>query len=126
MYSIAIQRAFSANHFLVGGDWGPENQPHTHQYRVEVRVSGQQLDHHGFLIDIVDLESRLEKVLAIYQNKILNDLSPFAGLNPSLEHFARIIAGDLVKEALPSNVTSMVIRVWENEIAWASFQQEFS
>ncbi len=126
MYSIAIQRVFSAGHFLIEGDWGPENQPHTHRYLVEVMVSGLQLDRHGFLIDIVDLELRLEQILSGYRDRHLNELSAFAGLNPSLEHFARIIAGDLRKQGFPPNVTSMVVKIWENEMAWASFSEEFS
>ena len=27
MYSLALLRTFTARHFLVGGDWGPENIP---------------------------------------------------------------------------------------------------
>jgi hypothetical protein len=28
MYSLSLQRDFIASHYLVGGDWGPENDPH--------------------------------------------------------------------------------------------------
>ena len=39
-YSVGVLRDFIASHFLVGGDWGRENQPHAHQYRLEVVFTG--------------------------------------------------------------------------------------
>jgi len=36
MYQVAVKRDFVAQHFLFGGDWGSENELHSHHYRVEV------------------------------------------------------------------------------------------
>jgi len=44
MYTVTITRDFVAQHFLVGGDWGAENQWHSHHYQVEVRLEGATLD----------------------------------------------------------------------------------
>ena len=41
MYSLAIRRDFVAQHYLIGGDWGAENQKHSHHYQVEVQVEGK-------------------------------------------------------------------------------------
>jgi 6-pyruvoyltetrahydropterin/6-carboxytetrahydropterin synthase len=30
MYTVTITRDFVAQHFLIGGDWGAENQWHSH------------------------------------------------------------------------------------------------
>ena len=35
MYSVAVKREFVAQHFLIGGDWGAENDWHSHHYQVE-------------------------------------------------------------------------------------------
>ncbi len=125
MYSVAIQREFIARHFLTGGDWGPENLPHGHQYRIEVEASGQRLDPHGYLVDIVDLETRLEKVLAFYRDKLLNDLPRFEGLNPSIEHLARIILTDILQEGPWPQLTAFTVKVWENDQAWSSYSKAF-
>jgi 6-pyruvoyltetrahydropterin/6-carboxytetrahydropterin synthase len=125
MYSVAIQREFIARHFLTGGDWGPENLPHGHQYRIEVEASGPRLDTHGYLIDIVDLEMRLEKVLAIYRDKLINDLPRFEGLNPSIEHFARIILTDFLQEGPLPHLAALTVRIWENNQAWSSYSKVF-
>lgn len=125
MYCVAIERKFMAHHYLIGGDWGAENQPHIHQYRIEARVSGDKLDRHGYLLDIVELSSRLDKVIARYRAQLLNNLPPFLGLNPSIEHFARIIAQDLLKEGIWPHRGTIRIKLWENEEAWASYDEAF-
>jgi 6-pyruvoyltetrahydropterin/6-carboxytetrahydropterin synthase len=122
-YTLAVQRNFIARHFLVGGDWGAENDLHSHHYQVEVQVEGKILDEHGYLVDIVALEAHLEELLAYYGEQTLNELPEFAGLNPSIEHFARILCQGLstrVKEPL----SAMTVTLWENDIAWAAYREE--
>src|SRR5436853_29765 len=57
MYSVSVKRGFTAEHFLIGGDWGAENQPHSHDYQVEVQLEGATLDRHGYLVDNVEIIS---------------------------------------------------------------------
>lgn len=123
-YMVAVQRDFSARHFLFGGDWGTENELHTHDYRVEARLEGTELDEHGYLLDIVDIESRLEAIVSRYAGRTLNDLPEFEGLNPSIEHFARILWEAMLAGGRVPNLTALTIRIWENQIAWASFRRE--
>lgn len=123
MYTVAVKRDFVAQHFLIGGDWGAENEWHSHHYQVEVQLSGAELDQHGYLVDIVDIEANLEALVAYYKDKTLNDLPEFAGLNPSIEHFARIFCHALAGRILAPNLNLIAIKIWENEIAWARFEQ---
>jgi 6-pyruvoyltetrahydropterin/6-carboxytetrahydropterin synthase len=122
MYSVAIHRQFVAQHFLIGGDWGRENEWHSHRYRVEVRLEGPELDRHGFLVDIVDLDDRLDRLVERFRDTTLNDDPAFAGLNPSVEHFARILCTDLDVDA--ANVSAVTVTVWEDERAYAAFRRE--
>jgi 6-pyruvoyltetrahydropterin/6-carboxytetrahydropterin synthase len=125
MYSIALERQFDAQHFLVGGDWGDENKIHNHHYKVEVCIKGVSLDKHGYLVDIVDLEHGLEKVIVSYQGKVLNDLYEFVGLNPSIEHLSRILFQNLREFVNTPSIKSMEVKVWENTIAWAAYEEEW-
>lgn len=125
MYSIALERQFEAQHYLVGGDWGAENKIHTHQYKVEVRVRGKNLDEHGYLVDIVDLEQALEKVIAHYQCKVLNELYEFAGLNPSIEHLSHILLQNLKEFISTPNIRSMRVKIWESTIAWSAYEEDW-
>ncbi|GIK58217.1 MAG: 6-carboxytetrahydropterin synthase [Chloroflexi bacterium] len=122
MYTVAVKRDFVAQHFLIGGDWGAENEWHSHHYAVEVQLHGETLDRHGYLVDIVDIETHLNALVAHYRDKTLNDLPEFAGLNPSIEHFARIFCSQLAERIQAETLTAVTVKLWENEIAWASFQ----
>ena len=72
--------------------------------------------------DSVDIERHLQAQVAHYRDRTLNDLSEFAGLNPSIEHFARIIGQALSKGIDASNITGLVVKLWENDIAWAAYR----
>ena len=121
MYTLSVLRDFIARHFLFGGDWGPENLPNSHHYRLELRLEGAELDAHGFLCDIVEVERRLDQVLDRYGDAMLNELSEFEGLNPSLENFARILALALRDLTKAGKITRLTAVLWEDESAWASY-----
>lgn len=123
MYTVSVKRDFVAQHFLIGGDWGPENDWHSHHYAVEVQLEGDRLDAYGYLVDIVDIEKNLNALAAHYRDQTLNDLPEFAGLNPSIEHFARILCQTLVSRIHAETLTAVTVKLWENEIAWAAFRQ---
>lgn len=122
MYQLAITRDFIAQHYLVGGDWGTENQKHSHHYRVEINIESDQLDQHGYLIDIVDLDQAVSNIVAEFQDKTLNELAPFANLNPSLERFAKIFF-DALKKQLNLQHHCLTIKLWENDNDWAAYQE---
>lgn len=121
MYRLAVRRDFIARHFLIGGDWGPENFPNSHHYLLELQLSGASLDQHGYLVDIIEVEKQLEAVVAYYREKMLNELPEFAGLNPSIEHFSRILCLALSERIPAANISKVKVVLWENEIAWVSF-----
>lgn len=122
MYKLAVRRNFVAQHFLVGGNWGAENFWHSHHYQLELQLEGQTLNEHGYLVDIVQVEAALNELVSYYRDKTLNDLPQFADLNPSIEHFTRIAAHQLSSKVYAENLSGLVVKIWENEIAWASYR----
>ena len=124
MYTVAVKRDFVAQHFLVGGDWGVENEKHSHHYQVEVQLMGNRLDKHGYLVDIVDIEANLEALVENYRDQALNELPEFAGLNPSIEHFARIWCESLARRIKAPTLTAIEAKIWAAEIAWAAFRKD--
>ncbi len=125
MYSVAVSRDFIAHHFLIGGDWGSENQPHSHHYVAEIRIDGTTLDRHGYLVDIVAIETALDAVIAEFRDQMLNDKTEFAGLNPSIEHFSRIICEKVLDAIQPPGEGALRVKLWENQHCWAAFRQSF-
>jgi 6-pyruvoyltetrahydropterin/6-carboxytetrahydropterin synthase len=124
MYTLGVRRDFIARHFLIGGDWGPENHPNSHHYVLELQIEGRELDRHGYLVDIVDVENHLDAVIGQYREQMLNDCPAFAGLNPSLEHFARILAVDLDNRIIAANISTLKVMLWESDSAWAAYRVE--
>jgi 6-pyruvoyltetrahydropterin/6-carboxytetrahydropterin synthase len=125
MYSVAVRQDFVAQHFLLGGGDAPENSLHSHDYRVEVQLEGRILNEYGYLVDIDVIKEGLEALLSKYRNKTLNDTQEFDGLNPSVEHFARIMCEGLFNRIQQSGLTSITVKMWEDENAWAAFRQEW-
>lgn len=121
MYTVAVKRDFVAQHYLIGGDWGSENEEHSHHYAIELRLDGATLDQHGYLVDIVEIEQQLDTVVSYYRDETLNDLPEFSDLNPSIEHFARILCLTFASRITAPNLNALTVVIWENEIAWASY-----
>ncbi|MDX8127625.1 6-carboxytetrahydropterin synthase [Methylomonas sp. OY6] len=125
MYSVAVSRDFIANHYLIGGDWGSENQPHAHHYIAEVRIDGEELDRHGYLVDIVAIEAALDDIVAGFRDQMLNDKPEFTGLNPSIEHFSRIICEKIAAVICPPGSGRLRVKLWENATCWAAYRLAF-
>ncbi|MEQ8409399.1 MAG: 6-carboxytetrahydropterin synthase [Gammaproteobacteria bacterium] len=125
MYTLSVKNDFIAQHYLIGGDWGPENNPHSHHYVMEVRLEAAELDQHGYLVDIVKIEAEIAKAVDYFSDSMLNDLPEFAGLNPSLEHFSRIACEKLLAGIEPPGSGRFSIRLWENDTCWAAYTKDF-
>jgi 6-pyruvoyltetrahydropterin/6-carboxytetrahydropterin synthase len=123
MYTVSVSRNLTARHYLVGGDWNGENEEHSHDYRLEVRIEGEALDEHGYVIDICELESILDDQVAYFGGRSLNGLPEFEALNPSIEHFARILCRRITGRLQPgAGVSAVAVRIWESDQAWAEFR----
>jgi 6-pyruvoyltetrahydropterin/6-carboxytetrahydropterin synthase len=123
MYGMTVRTDFIAQHYLIGGDWGAENERNSHHYVLELQLEGSDLDQHGYLVDIVQVDAELAEVRRDYADHLLNDRPEFAGLNPSIEHFARIVCQRLAKRLAAPNLSAIAVRLWENELASASYRE---
>jgi 6-pyruvoyltetrahydropterin/6-carboxytetrahydropterin synthase len=123
MYCLGLKKDLIASHYLIGTAAGPENLPHAHHYTVEVILSGERLNPHGYLIDLDALSPLLESCLGRYRDRLLNELPEFKDRNPSIEAFAQILWQALA-QALPAAQGQVLeIKVWETDQAWAAFRK---
>ena len=76
---------------------------HGHDWRVQVQVVGDSRDADGLLCDFHALETAIDRVLARFHSRTLNDVPPFDHTNPTAELVARHVA-DEVAGALPAGV----------------------
>ena len=61
-YTVGVIKSFVAQHQLVGGDWGKENLRHSHPYKLEAIFEGNELDKHGYLLDIAVVEQHTSQL----------------------------------------------------------------
>ena len=125
MYTVSVRRDLIARHYLIGGDWGAENDPHSHHYVIEVRLEAAELDQHGYLVDIVKIEEELQSAVDYFGESMLNELPEFEGLNPSIEHFSRIVCGRLLTGIAPPGSGHFTVRIWENDSCWAAYVMDY-
>lgn len=124
MYKLAVKTDFIAQHFLIGGDWGSENQRHSHHYQLEIQLAGKTPDNHGYLMDIVKIRDYLDKLIAHYRDKTLNDLPEFKDLNPSIENLALILHQGLSRSMHDIETSELTVKIWEDEIASVAYSEE--
>jgi len=125
-YELTVTRDFVAQHFLTVPDPGPEGEVHSHHFTVELRFSGPRLGEFGYLVDIDAVEEILDSLEGRYRDALLNELPEFEGLNPSIEHFARLF-GDRVEDRLADPTpTRLTVRIWEDDVSWASHSRRLA
>jgi 6-pyruvoyltetrahydropterin/6-carboxytetrahydropterin synthase len=120
-YRVTVIRDFIAQHFLIGGDWGPENTRHSHHYTIELTLEGSALDRHNYLVDIVEIERALDGFVERYRDRTLNDTPAFSDTNPSIELFCRIAWSEIVPSLDAGNLSEATVTMWEHATARASY-----
>lgn len=124
MYQLMVRRDFVAQHYLTVPNCGLENEWHSHHFELEVLLEGNELNEHGYLVDIVEVENVLNALTDRYRDATLNDRPEFDGLNPSIEHFSRIVCMSFKDQLETERLEAITVKVWEDEDAWASYTLE--
>ena len=125
-YALGVRADFTAEHYLVGGEFGPEGAPHAHDYRIEVVLEGDRLDEHGFLVDIVRVRAELDGLVGRYRDQLLNDLPEFSGVNTGCEVFSQVLASALAEKLGAAGPSRLRVRLWESTDAWAETQLDLT
>lgn len=125
---------FSAGHLYRRPEWDEEEnrerfgecarEPgHGHNYRVEVRVTGEVDARTGMVVDLAELDGILrERVVDPFDHAFLNDLPDFEGdtLVPTTENIARAV-WRRVAPRLPEGCSLDRVRVREDRDLWAEY-----
>ncbi len=120
MYELTIRQTFSSAHNLRGYDGACENL-HGHNWKVEVSVTADELDHLGMVVDFKKLKVETKKTLSRLDHRYLNEVPPFDKENATAENLARFIFNELsgVLNGGPATVSKVV--VWESDDACAAY-----
>ena len=124
LFELTIVDEFEAAHRLPDYD-GKCCRLHGHNWRVEVTVRGDRLDHSGMLMDFKVLKQNLTDVLSTLDHYYLNETKPFTAIPPTAEHIARYIHESLVgRRDFGDCVKIHAVKVWESPKSCAAYIPE--
>ena len=120
MFEIMVRTRFAAAHQLNLTGRKCENL-HGHNWKIEVFVKGEHLDHAGVVYDFGLLKKNVNAIMDELDHKFLNDLPElFPEGSPSSEHIAVYIANRL-KAQLPEGITVSRVNAWESDDSCATY-----
>ena len=123
MYEISVGAAFEAAHFIAGYD-GKCARLHGHNWTVEAVVVGSELDGLGMLVDFKILKAELNRVLAEFDHRFLNELEAFSQENPTAENLARKIFERLKTSDIFSGATKLhAVKVCESPNSCVTYHE---
>ena len=122
MFEVTIQESFAAGHALRNYRGKCENV-HGHNFKVQVVIEGETLDHAGLLVDFLDVKSAMREIIERLDHVFLNDIEPFTVKNPSAENIAEYFFAEmrrLLKTSVPVRVRE--VKIWETDIQCATYR----
>ncbi len=126
MFEVSVEDTFAAGHALRGYRGKCEN-PHGHNYKVQITLHGDRLDNIGLLFDFKDLKAAMNEVIDRLDHKFINDLEPFTELNPSAENMAKYLydeASARLRETTDGRVRVKRVRIWETDTTTATYFED--
>lgn len=125
MYEVTVEAGFSSGHYLRNYRGKCEN-PHGHNYKVQVTLQGKELDEAGLLLDFKLLKEIMRPVIDRIDHQMLNDLEPFTVINPSAENLARYFYDETqnqLREMTKGRVTIKDCTIYETDTSIATYYE---
>jgi 6-pyruvoyltetrahydropterin/6-carboxytetrahydropterin synthase len=123
MYELKIITEFSAAHNLRNFR-GKCEALHGHNWKVEVVLSGKDLDDSGVVLDFAEVKAATGEIMSEIDHRYLNDLPFFMENNPSSENIARFIFHRLQEKMDNDRIRIRRVTAWESQDACASYLGE--
>ena len=128
MYSVTVRGHMMIAHSLTGDVFGPAQRLHGATYVVDVEFRRGNLDPNGIVVDIGRATDALNKVLAVFSYRNLDEEPSLKVKNTTTEFLARAVfdgivaalsRGDVGSSA--AGIESLRVTLHESHLASASF-----
>ncbi|MFC1781554.1 6-pyruvoyl tetrahydropterin synthase family protein [Planctomycetota bacterium] len=121
MFTISVETRFQASHSLVLPD-GSLEPSHNHDWLITAVLSSDKLNNTGIVTNFHEIREMLNKTVAHFEGKSLQQTDYFQKKNPSAENVAKYIY-DKIKPQLPHGVKLQAIKVVEEPGCSAKFSE---
>ncbi len=121
-WDLCVVTEFAAAHTLRGYP-GSCNRLHGHNWKVEVEIRACSLDEIGMGLDFRDIRHTARGVTDQLDHRYLNDLAPFAEVNPTAENIAAYCFREIAARLDQSGVRVRAVTVWENDRACVRYTE---
>lgn len=122
-YTLKVTLDFAAAHQL--RDYPGEcSRLHGHNWKVEVEVTAHTLDAAGMGLDFKTIRRHARAVTDQLDHRHLNELAPFATVNPTAENIAAHIYRELQTRLNDERVRVSAVTLWETERACVRYTEE--
>jgi 6-pyruvoyl-tetrahydropterin synthase len=115
-----IDGFFNSRHYYeTDGKPGPVESK---SWRVEISLEGDQFDHNGMLSGIVHAQEAVARLMAGYNNQLLNKLEPFSRVQPTPENIARTLHRQLKAAIAAQPLRLKGLKLWASptQYVWYS------
>ncbi len=120
MFELKIETDFSAAHKLTMVGEKCENL-HGHNWKIEVCVTGENLDEGGVLMDFGIIKRHVAEIMDLLDHTYLNEIEAFANKPASSENIAFFIAQELKKRIKDPSINVSRVSAWESKNSCATY-----
>jgi len=121
-YTLKVLAEFAAAHQLRGYP-GNCSRMHGHNWKVEVEVTGTQLDNVGMVTDFKTMKRAAREVAERLDHFYLNDIAPFDTINPTAENLAAWFYREVGAILNHEHAAVSAVTLWETDRACVTYQE---
>ena len=110
MYEITVTRKFFATHAVTNYKGGTE-EPHEHEWRVDICIAAKELDEAGLAADFCEVDPLITEIIAPINGDVAN-VTP--GKSPSAENLSRYIFDTLAAHFEGRTMRVTKVTSWED------------
>ncbi|MEV6237927.1 6-carboxytetrahydropterin synthase [Lentzea sp. NPDC051838] len=130
MFSITVRDHVMIAHSFRGEVFGPAQRLHGATFLVDATFKRVELDSDNIVVDIGLATVELNKVLAAFNYRNLDEEPQFAGINTSTEWLAKYIADQLAEKISEGalgegahGIDAIAVTLHESHVAWAGYER---
>lgn len=121
-YKLVVIFHFAAAHKLDGYQGKCANL-HGHNYKVELELSGHQLNDIGLLVDSETIKCQAKQVIAELDHQYLNELPMFMAIPTSAENIAKYLYQQCSQCLNDELIKVSAVTLWETENFYVRYEQ---